>query len=82
MFVQKEYRGRGIAQSLLNELFNRAVFLNNPSVSLFLSTKESEATAAKKFYIKNGFRDIPKSALPKNFPFFYKDDLFMVRDKS
>lgn len=81
MFVKKNYRGLGVAQSLLNELLNQAVFLNNPTPLFFLSTKESEAVAAKQFYLKNGFQIIPKSALPKNFPFFYKDDLFMLRDK-
>lgn len=81
MFVKKEYRGLGVAQSLLNELFNQALFFNRLNPSFFLSTKESNAIAAKKFYLKNGFRVIPKSALPKNFSFFYKDDLFMERDQ-
>lgn len=78
MFVNKNYRGLGIAQMLLNKLFELTITNNN--IVFFLSTKESEAIAAKKFYLKNGFRIISKTALPKDFPFFYQDDLFMLRD--
>jgi len=82
MFVNKDYRRLGIAQALLNKLFDKIVFSKKISnLSLFLSTKESEAIAAKRFYIKNGFRVAPMSALPANFPFFYRDDLFMLKDK-
>lgn len=81
MFVNKDYRRLGIAQSLLTKLFDQIVFAaEDLNVLLFLSTKESDAFAAKRFYLKNGFRIIPKSAVPKNFPFFYKDDLFMLKD--
>lgn len=78
MFVNKDYRRLGIAQMLLDQLFKLIAHpRKNESISFFLSTKESDAIAAKKFYLKNGFRIISKSALPENFPFFYKDDLFM-----
>lgn len=81
MFVKKMLRGEGVAQKLLDQLFDQIVYSNNTQNAIFfLSTKESEAIAAKKFYLKNGFRIIHKSELPDNFPFFYQDDLFMIRD--
>ncbi len=79
MFVDKDYRGLGIAQMLLDNLF-KLIVREDSNISFFLSTKESDAVVAKKFYLKNGFRIISKSALPKNFQFFYKDDLFMLKD--
>lgn len=80
MFVNKNYRGMGIAQMLLEQLFQQVVFSkSHQNISFYLSTKESDAIAAKAFYLKNGFRVIPKPDLPKGFPFFYQDDLFMVR---
>jgi len=45
----------------------------------YLSTKENEAIAAKRFYLKNGFEVITRDELPDNFSFFYEDDLFMKR---
>lgn len=80
MFVKKSHRLRGIAQALLNRLLDElSKITNNNNVSLFLSTKEGEASSAKAFYLKNGFKVIPKSILPENFPYFYKDDLFMMK---
>lgn len=79
MFVSKDFRGAGVAQQLLNRLLEQMTAKNGNCPSFFLSTKESQAIAAKKFYLRNGFRVISKSELPKNFPFFYKDDLFMLR---
>lgn len=81
MFVKHEYRGLGIAQTLLDKLFLECVYSRkNLNVSFYLSTKEDEALAAKRFYLKNGFRRIQSCQLPKNFPFFYQDDLFMLKD--
>ncbi|HSW93026.1 MAG TPA: GNAT family N-acetyltransferase [Gammaproteobacteria bacterium] len=81
MFVDKNYRRLGIAQMLLNNLFSLMIgSIEFDKVSFYLSTKEIDAISAKKFYIKNGFRVIQKSMLPDNFPFFYKDDLFMMKD--
>ena len=75
MFVSKEWRGQGIAQRLLDTLFDKT-----PKDCIFyLSTKDDLAKAAKKFYVKNGFEIIEQSDLPKNFPFFYEDDLFMKK---
>lgn len=81
MFVAKEYRGQGVAQSLLYALFQRVVYSKEQyPISFTLSTKADDAVAAKKFYLKNGFRTISRSELPDKFPFFYQDDLFMIKD--
>jgi ribosomal protein S18 acetylase RimI-like enzyme len=78
MFVHRNYRKKGVAQQLLDSLISdlKARYGEN-SISIYLSTKESDALAAKLFYRKNQFHVITKSDLPVNFPFFYKDDLFM-----
>ena len=76
MFVHNEARGQGIGQKLLDTIFRHL-----PSDStVFLSTKEDEALAAKALYLKNGFAIIEKSELPTGFPFFYEDDLFMKKN--
>lgn len=78
MFIDKTFRGRGIAQLLLNHLLNEVVSSNRlQKASFYLSTKENEAIAAKRLYLKNNFHVIPREELPDNFPFFYEDDLFM-----
>lgn len=81
MFVNKQYRQLGVAQLLFNQLIGKMFHTKKSTgAELFLSTKESSALAAKQFYIKNGFRIISKSELPKHFPYFCEDDLFMLRD--
>lgn len=81
MFVSKEHRGHGVAQSLLDALFQRVVYFPEQyDLSFFLSTKADQAIAAKKFYLKNGFRVITSSELPDKFPYFYQDDLFMLKN--
>jgi len=77
MFVIKKRRKHGVAQLLINTLLN--LLPQKHDVSIYLSTKENQAIAAKAFYLKNHFRAIERSALPDNFPYFYEDDLFMVR---
>ncbi|MBX9578515.1 MAG: GNAT family N-acetyltransferase [Chthoniobacterales bacterium] len=79
MFVKKSERGCGVAQMLLDHLLKHLAKKHHAAI-FYLSTKEDVAIAAKKFYLKNGFRVINRSALPKNFPFFYEDDLLMKRD--
>lgn len=80
MFVHAHYRRLGVAQLLLDRLFEKvSVTIPESPLSFYLSTKEGDALAAKAFYLKNGFRVISKSELPSNFPFFYQDDLFMVK---
>jgi len=81
MFVSQNHRRKGCAQSLLDALFQRVVYAKEQyDVSFVLSTKADQAIAAKKFYIKNGFRIISQSELPNKFPFFYQDDLFMLKN--
>lgn len=80
MFVDKKFRGLGIAQLLLDNLLKEVLFLREiQNVAFYLSTKENEAIAAKRFYLKNEFQVIPREELPESFPFFYEDDLFMKR---
>ncbi len=81
MFVSKNFRRYGIAQALLNELFNRIVYSYQRYKAVFvLSTKRDQAIAAEQFYLKNGFHEISMEDLPQNFPFFYQDDLFMLKN--
>ncbi len=80
MFVKKSHRRKGVAQSLFNTLLTKLPGLTNHNKSsLFLSTKANDAVSAKAFYLKNEFEVILKSSLPANFPYFYEDDLFMMR---
>jgi N-acetylglutamate synthase-like GNAT family acetyltransferase len=78
MFVHQDFRGEGVAQQLFDNLLQQGIFPQG--ASLYLSTKEDQAIAAKKFYLKNGFDVIEKENLPSTFPLFYEDDLFMRRD--
>ena len=78
MFVKKSERSCGVAQMLLDQLLNHLAKKHH-AASLYLSTKEDVAIAAKKFYLKNNFQVIDRSKLPKGFPFFYEDDLFMKK---
>ncbi|MDJ1499586.1 GNAT family N-acetyltransferase [Xanthocytophaga agilis] len=75
MFVKKEYRGRdyGIAQSLLEILF---VYSKEHQIKdLYLGTVEV-LRAAQRFYERNGFQPLLKSALPSYFPIMPVDTLF------
>jgi GNAT superfamily N-acetyltransferase len=67
MFVAKEFRGKefGIAENLLKTLINWAKELNIGEVLLGTTEK---FTRAHRFYEKNGFTEIEKQALPKQFP--------------
>ncbi len=76
MFVKNNFRGRGIAQMLLDKLFQSFT----EGTTFYLSTKEDQAIAAKKFYLRNGFHVISKDELPQKFPFFYEDNLFMKKE--
>jgi N-acetylglutamate synthase-like GNAT family acetyltransferase len=78
MFVLKELRGTGLAQNLINELFKQK-FSTLKNIDIYLSTKEDVCVAAKYFYLKNGFVQISPNTLPESFPFFYEDDLYMVK---
>jgi N-acetylglutamate synthase-like GNAT family acetyltransferase len=67
MFVKAEYRGSkfGIGQSLLNTVFGWAVEKNIQTIVLGTTSK---FLAAQRFYEKNGFVEIEKTLLPKEFP--------------
>ncbi len=75
MFVHESYRGKGVAQPLLDKVMH---VLPQKSC-IYLSTKEDLALAAKQFYLKNNFDIIDSKELPAGFPIFYEDDLFMKK---
>ena len=67
MFVAKNYRGKdfGVGQKLLETLF---LWANKKGIKeIFLGTTE-QFVGAQKFYEKNGFVELNKNDLPKNFP--------------
>lgn len=67
MFVDKNYRGKefSVGQKLLNVLLEWAGYKG--FTEILLGTTE-KFTRAQKFYEKNGFIEIAKTALPKAFP--------------
>ncbi len=67
MFVARDYRGKlyGIGQKLLNSLIDWAK--DKRTTEIFLGTNE-RFIRAQRFYEKNGFIEIPKQTLPKEFP--------------
>ena len=74
-YVAKELRRQGLGSKLFSTLLEFAK--NNGYKEIFLSTQE-DRTAAKSFYIKNGFKRI--EFLPKDFShagdeIFYKLEL-------
>lgn len=75
MFVKKEFRGKetGVAQQLLDCLLNYAAGLGLNHLYLGTITK---LAAALRFYEKNNFVQIPKSALPADFPLMLPDNVF------
>ena len=79
LFVSQRSRGQGVAQQLLNILVDDITNKHSTDSKIYLSTKENEALAAKALYFKNGFVQIDRSKLPDKFPYFYKDDLFMMK---
>jgi N-acetylglutamate synthase-like GNAT family acetyltransferase len=78
MFLDKKFRGQGIAKTLLDTVINAAV--NNKVSWIFLGTM-TQFKAAQSFYEKNGFIQIPQALLPADFSInpidkvFYKKDL-------
>lgn len=82
MFVHSDYRGRdkGVGQKLLDTLIARCCDKNISE--LYLGTFE-KLVAAQKFYIKNGFAEIPKNSLPYDFPLMAVDNRFfrLIIDK-
>lgn len=67
MFVDKNYRGKefGAGQQLLDALL---VWAKQKSITeIYLGTTE-KFIAAQRFYEKNGFTEVKKEELPKEFP--------------
>ncbi len=79
MFVRKEYRGKrySIAQNLLNKL--TAWALDHNFENLYLGTIV-RLEAAIGFYKKNGFTQIAKDNLPKQFPIMAVDTHFFEKN--
>ncbi|ANL64672.1 GCN5-related N-acetyltransferase protein [Rhizobium phaseoli] len=75
MFVAAEVRGRehGVAALLLDRLFAHARDVG--LADIFLGTTD-KFVAAHRFYEKNGFTEIAKSALPRTFPLMAVDSKF------
>nr|WP_294943944.1 GNAT family N-acetyltransferase [uncultured Mucilaginibacter sp.] len=75
MFVRKEYRGKelGIAQLLLDTLI--AYCEQNQINAIYLGTVDM-LKAAHRFYEKNGFTQLVKTALPQSFPLMGADTIF------
>ncbi|MCB0344924.1 MAG: GNAT family N-acetyltransferase [Bdellovibrionales bacterium] len=79
MFVDKNYRGKdkGIAAALLAQLLSWAKAKHLRQV--YLGTAPM-LNAAHRFYEKNGFVELPKTALPSEFPIMEVDTKFYVYD--
>ncbi|ULR43263.1 GNAT family N-acetyltransferase [Rhizobium sp. K102] len=75
MFVAAEVRGRehGLAALLLERMFAHA--MDAGLTDIFLGTTD-KFVAAHRFYEKNGFTEIAKSALPRAFPLMAVDNKF------
>lgn len=75
MFVHQGYRGKewGVGQQLLNTLLEWA--RQNNLKEILLGTTE-KFIAAQRFYEKNGFEEIDKQLLPKEFPVMAVDVKF------
>ena len=78
MFVRKDYRGseKQTGQLLLNNLFEWCK--THEIKEIYLGTLE-KMKAACKFYLKNGFLEIPKHSLPPNYPVMVVDNLFFMK---
>lgn len=75
MFVRAVYRGigRGVAARLLEALLARS--RERQVREIYLGTT-TQFLAAHRFYEKNGFREIARSALPERFPVIPVDTRF------
>ena len=77
MFLQKDQRGGGLAQALLDTALDRARIQG--LAGLWLGTLPHMA-AAHRFYERNGFRRIGPEALPGDFPRMPVDTVFYTLD--
>ncbi len=79
MFVHRDFRGRehGTAQLLWETLLDWST--ERQVKAIYLGTIE-RLVAARRFYARNGFVDIAKEDLPKNFPLMPVDTLFYQKE--
>ena len=77
MFLREEFRGQGVSKTLLDTVINFAI--DNKVSSIYLGTM-TQFKAAQKFYEKHGFEEIPKAALPLDFPVNPVDTIFYRRE--
>jgi N-acetylglutamate synthase-like GNAT family acetyltransferase len=75
MFVKAEFRGSkfGVGQVLLNTLFK---WTSEKGFEKILLGTTEKFLAAQRFYEKNGFVEIDKNLLPKEFPVMSVDVKF------
>jgi len=78
MFVSQSHRGpeHGVAKHLLVALLEWC--RHRDIAEIYLGTTEA-FLAAHRFYEKNGFTELAKSELPRNFPVMAVDTKFYVR---
>lgn len=79
MFVHAGFRGKahGTAQLLWETLLQWSI--EKQIRAIFLGTIE-KLTAARRFYIRNGFEEIPMPDLPEKFPRMAVDTLFYKKE--
>ncbi|MEI6806200.1 MAG: bifunctional helix-turn-helix transcriptional regulator/GNAT family N-acetyltransferase [Myxococcaceae bacterium] len=73
-FVDKTYRGKGLAHQLMSTVLKAA--LKHRFKSLYLGTVD-KLKAASHFYTKHGFSAITKKQLPPEFKILHLDNVFM-----
>jgi N-acetylglutamate synthase-like GNAT family acetyltransferase len=75
MFVAPAWRGRekGVARALLGTLL---AWARSRNLSIIYLGTTAQFLAAHRFYEKNGFREVPKEALPASFPIMDVDSRF------
>lgn len=78
-FVISEYRGKGVAQKLMNTLIKSSI--KHGFQTLYLGTV-GKLYAAQKFYKKSGFNSISREHLPNNFEICSLDSHFFKCDIS
>jgi N-acetylglutamate synthase-like GNAT family acetyltransferase len=78
MFVEAGWRGpgKGVAQGLLDVLLAHA---GRQGLSEILLGTIDRFKAAQRFYRRNGFEEIPETALPAAFPRMHVDTQFFRR---
>jgi GNAT superfamily N-acetyltransferase len=82
MFVHRDYRRRGVAQSLMNMTIQ---WCKEKGVKQIFLATNSKMIAAQAFYETNGFNELPKRDLPDAFPIasvaskFYLRNLYIER---